>query len=151
MLHINLSKDDSTLEDTFAQIADKVATIKKQDLAALISCEKSTGLAATMCLAYLLKYEGVGVKAATKVLKERRPNAVLDQLMIVKLEAWQKKLWRQQFLDSLLYTFMSWLPLLLLLGLLFFLLKIFQREMEKIYEEGKKTPEYEYFDILKWP
>jgi len=151
VLHINLSKVAKALDDTFSIVADEVVNAKKQDHAVLISCEETTGLAATICMAYLIKYEGWNVKTAAYIIKERRPNIVLDQTMIVQLEAWKHQLWKQKLFENMFHLFVSWIPLLLLIGVFVFLLRMYQEEVERIYMEDKQTPEYEYFDILKWP
>jgi len=151
VFHINLSKVTEPLDDIFSKVADKVSDAKKEENAVLITCEDSTGLAAIMCMAYLIKYEGLDVKTAAKIMKERRPNSVLDQHMMVQLETWKKKLWKQKLLENLINLVLSWIPLLLILGVFVFLLRMFQEEIERIYKEDKQTPGYEYFDILRWP
>jgi hypothetical protein len=151
MLYIDLSEDKETLGDIFTAVAAKVANAKEQGHAALICSETSTGLAATMCLPYLLKYQGITLEAARNLMKERRPNAALDPRLLSKLDAWQKKLWRQQFGQNLVQIIGSSLPLVMMMGMMFWMVRMFQRKMERQYEEEKKTTEYEYFDILKWP
>ena len=151
MLHIDMPEDEETLVDTFTAIAAKVANAKEQGDPALICCETSTGLAATLCLPYLLKYQGMTLEAATKLMRERRPNSILDPRLLSKLDAWQKKLWRQRFGQNLVQIIGTSLPLVMLMGMMFWMVRMFQRKMERQYEEEKKTLEYEYFDILKWP
>ena len=148
---IHIEQTGAATEDNFNKIADKVANAIKEGGQALISCEESTGLAATLSIAYAVKYEGLSVKNAAKSVSKRRPQADLDPAILIKLSAWERKLRREQLFQQTLQLVASWLPMLSMLGLLCLALKLFQDEIERQHEMEKITPDYEYFHILKWP
>jgi protein-tyrosine phosphatase len=68
----------ASTKDNFDKIADKIENTKKDGGNVLISCEESTGLAATLSIAYSIKYEGISVKNASKTVSKKRPNIYLD-------------------------------------------------------------------------
>ena len=74
----HIQMNGASTEDNFDKIADKVANTKKDGGNVLISCEESTGLAATLSIAYSIKYEGISVKNASKTVSKKRPKIYLD-------------------------------------------------------------------------
>jgi len=149
VMHINIAT--AATEHNFEKLADKVAKTKSEGGQVLISCDESTGLAATLCIAYAVKYEGMSVKNAKKYICKRRPQAELDTTTLRKLTAWEWKLRREKLFQQTLQLVATWLPMLSILGLICLALKLFQDEIERQHQLEKRTPDYEYFDILKWP
>merc|ERR1719154_743833 len=148
---VHIKQEGVDTEDNFHNIADKIACTINKGGKVLISCEDSTGVAATLSVAYAVKYQGIRVKNAAKSISKKRPQADLDPTILIKLSAWQWKLRREQLFQQTLQVVATWLPMLSMLGLLCLALKLFQDEIEQQHQMEKITPEYEYFDILKWP
>merc|ERR1719154_717373 len=148
---VHIKQEGVDTEDNFDKIADKIACTINKGGKVLISCEDSTGLAATLSIAYAVKYQGIRVKNAAKSISKKRPQADLDPTILIKLYAWQWKLRREQLFQQTLQVVANWLPMLSMLGLLCLALKLFQDEIERQHQMEKISPEYEYFDILKWP
>jgi len=147
--HIQIN--GASTDENFDKIADRVEEAKKEGGNTLISCEDNTGLAATLSIAYAIKYKGLTAKIASKTVSKRRPKAELDQATLIKLSAWEWKLRRKQLYQNSMKMVATWLPMVSVLGLLCLLLKLFQDEVDRQHEMEKITPEYEYFHILKWP
>merc|ERR1719154_25451 len=148
---VHIKQEGVDTEDNVHNIADKIACTINKGGKVLISCEDSTGVAATLSVAYAVKYQGIRVKNAAKSISKKRPQADLDPTILIKLSAWQWKLRREQLFQQTLQVVATWLPMLSMLGLLCLALKLFQDEIEQQHQMEKITPEYEYFDILKWP
>ena len=148
---IHIQMNGAATEESFDKIADNIANTKNEGSNALISCEESTGLAATLSIAYAIKYEGMSVKDASKNVSKRRPKAELDQTTLIKLSAWERKLRHKQLCQKTMQMLTAWLPMVSVLGLLCLALRLFQDEIERQHQMEKETPEYEYFHILKWP
>lgn len=148
---IHIQMNGAATEESFDKIADNIENTKNEGSNALISCEESTGLAATLSIAYAIKYEGMSVKDASKNVSKRRPKAELDQTTLIKLSAWERKLRRKQLCQKTMQMLTAWLPMVSVLGLLCLALRLFQDEIERQHQMEKETPEYEYFHILKWP
>jgi hypothetical protein len=148
---IHIQMNGAATDESFDKIADNIENTKNEGSNALISCEESTGLAATLSIAYAIKYEGMSVKDASKNVSKRRPKAELDQTTLIKLSAWERKLRRKQLCQKTMQMLTDWLPMVSVLGLLCLALKLFQDEIERQHQIEKETPEYEYFHILKWP
>ena len=148
---IHIQMNGAATDESFDKIADNIENTKNEGSNALISCEESTGLAATLSIAYAIKYEGMSVKDASKNVSKRRPKAELDQTTLIKLSAWERKLRRKQLCQKTMQMLTAWLPMVSVLGLLCLALRLFQDEIERQHQMEKETPEYEYFHILKWP
>ena len=43
------------------------------------------------------------------------------------------------------------LPAITVLALLCYAVRLFQRQVEEDHRRERELPEYEYFDILRWP
>ena len=156
VVHIKL--DGAATVENFDKIADTIASTTNKGGKVLISGVESTGLAATLSIAYAIKYQGIRVKNAAKMISKKRPQADLDPTILIKLSAWEWKVrmeaWkvrREQLFQQTLQLVATWLPMLSMLGLFCLALKLFQDEIERQHQMEKITPEYEYFDILKWP
>ena len=148
---IHIQMNGAATDESFDKIADNIENTKNEGSNALISCEESTGLAATLSIAYAIKYMGMSVKDASKDVSKRRPEAELDQTTLIKLSAWERKLRRKQLCQKTMQMLTAWLPMVSVLGLLCLALRLFQDEIERQHQMEKETPEYEYFHILKWP
>ena len=148
---IHIQMNGAATDESFDKIADNIENTKNEGSNALISCEESTGLAATLSIAYAIKYEGMSVKDASKNVSKRRPKAELDQTTLIKLSAWERKLQCKQLCQKTMQMLTAWLPMVSVLGLLCLALRLFQDEIERQHQMEKETPEYEYFHILKWP
>jgi len=148
---IHIQMNGAATDESFDKIADNIENAKSEESNTLISCEESTGLAATLSIAYAIKYEGMSVKDASKSVSKRRPKAELDQTTLIKLSAWERKLRRKQLCQKTMQMLRAWLPMVSVLGLLCLALRLFQDEIERQHQMEKETPEYEYFHILKWP
>ena len=148
---IHIQMNGAATDESFDKIADNIENTKNEGSNALISCEESTGLAATLSIAYAIKYEGMSVKDASKNVSKRRPKTELDQTTLIKLSAWERKLRRKQLCQKTMQMLTAWLPMVSVLGLLCLALRLFQDEIERQHQMEKETPEYEYFHILKWP
>ena len=88
VLHIYVS--DAGVNETFEKIADIVADARKFCRKVLIISDDGTGMAATQCMAYALKYSEFSVKKASKLLSKKRSNARLYRTILVKLDTWIK-------------------------------------------------------------
>jgi len=141
----------ASTDENFDKIADRVEEARKEGGNTLISCEENTGLAATLSIAYAIKYKGMTARVASKTVSKRRPKAGLDQTTLIKLSAWEWKLRRKLLYQNTMNMVATWLPLVSVLALLCLGLRLFQDEIERQHQEEKTTPEYEYFHILKWP
>ena len=148
---IHIQMNGAATDESFDKIADNIENTKNEGSNALISCEESTGLAATLSIACAIKYMGMSVKDASKDVSKRRPEAELDQTTLIKLSAWERKLRRKQLCQKTMQMLTAWLPMVSVLGLLCLALRLFQDEIERQHQMEKETPEYEYFHILKWP
>ena len=71
VLHIYAA--DAGANDTFEKIADTVGDAKKDGRKVLLISDDGTGMAATLCMAYALKYRKFSVKKASKLLSKKRP------------------------------------------------------------------------------
>ena len=80
---IHIQMNGAATDESFDKIADNIENTKNEVSNALISCEESTGLAATLSIAYAIKYEGMSVKDASKDVSKRRPEAELDQTTLI--------------------------------------------------------------------
>lgn len=147
--HIQIN--GASTDESFDKIADRVEEAKKEGGNALISCEENTGLAATLSIAYAIKYKGMTARVASRTVSKRRPKADLDQTTLIKLSTWEWKLRRKNLYQNTMKMAATWLPMVSVLALLCLMLKIFQDEIERQHQLEKTTPEYEYFHILKWP
>jgi len=147
----HIQTNGATTDESFDKIADRVEETKKEGGSTLISCEDNTGLAATLSIAYAIKYKGMTARVASKTVSKRRPKACLDQTTLIKLSAWEWKLRRKQLYQNTMNMVSTWLPMVSVLALLCLALKLFQDEIERQHQEEKTTPDYEYFHILKWP
>ena len=151
VLNIELPKDDETLQNSFDQIADKISSSKKSGGETLVCCEESTGLAAALCLAYPVKYDGVSVETAVTVVEKCRPNVKLSSSTVNKLKIWESRIRREQLSQETFQQVVSLLPMLSVLWFLCVALKVLQDEIQCRHDEDKKSSEYEYFDVLQWP
>ena len=147
----HLQTNGASTDESFDKIADRVEEARKEGGSTLISCEENTGLAATLSIAYAIKYKGMTARVASKTVSKRRPKAGLDQTTLIKLSAWEWKLRRKQLYQNTMNMVATWLPMVSVLALLCLALRLFQDEIERQHQEEKTTPEYEYFHILKWP
>jgi len=147
----HLQTNGASTDESFDKIADRVEEARKEGGSTLISCEENTGLAATLSIAYAIKYKGMTARVASKTVSKRRPKAGLDQTTLIKLSAWEWKLRRKQLYKNTMNMVATWLPMVSVLALLCLALRLFQDEIERQHQEEKTTPEYEYFHILKWP
>eukprot|EP00092_Neocalanus_flemingeri_P001879 GFUD01002006.1.p1 GENE.GFUD01002006.1~~GFUD01002006.1.p1 ORF type:complete len:836 (-),score=280.54 GFUD01002006.1:475-2982(-) len=157
VLHIKISEDNVALEDNFEQIADKVENSRKDGGKVLIVCENSSGLAATLCVPYLVKYEGMSTRSAAKIVEERRQHAKLHAGTLLRMEEWERKMRGRKLSGGVSSLMASWLPMLFVILLGYMVFKMVFERMDREHTEEKRTTTdmyirlYEYFDVRKWP
>merc|ERR1711915_487794 len=135
---MHIQENAASTETIFDGLADVIEHAKSEGRNTLLSCEESTGLAATLAITYVIKYKGMSVKNAIKSICQRNPQIELDQKVLIKLTAWEKKLRRKQMCDQMRQMVVSYLPLLSVLGLLCLALKLFQDEIERQHRKRKQ-------------
>lgn len=64
---------DANLYAYFDQVADKIAEVRKRGGKTLVHCIAGVSRSATLCIVYLMKYEGMPLRKAYQYLKSRRP------------------------------------------------------------------------------
>nr|XP_033811688.1 dual specificity protein phosphatase 18 [Geotrypetes seraphini]XP_033811689.1 dual specificity protein phosphatase 18 [Geotrypetes seraphini] len=64
---------DSCLSDCFDSLADKIHSVKMQGGQTLLHCDAGISRSATLCLAYLMKYNSMSLLDAHAWLKSCRP------------------------------------------------------------------------------
>ena len=149
VMHIQ-TKAAST-EESFNMLADAMENMKQSGKNVLIACEDSIGTAATLAIPHAVKYQSMSVRQAKQLVLKKRKTLDLDQPTLIKLLVWEKKLRRVQFCEKLVKSASTHLPVMSVFALLCFALRLFQDEIERQHQLEKQTPEYPYFDILRWP
>jgi len=157
VLHIRHTEESVTLQNTFEQIADKVENTKKSEGKILIACEESTGLSATMCVPFLIKYEKMSPREAVKMIEKKRPQAKLHAGIILRIEEWEGRLHGRKLSGGFSSLVASWLPMVFVIILGYLLFKKIFEIVDKNHDLEKRTDSdiymqlYEYFDVRKWP
>ncbi|KAJ1148945.1 hypothetical protein NDU88_001769 [Pleurodeles waltl] len=61
------------LSDYFDRVADRIRMVERRNGRTLVHCMAGVSRSATLCMAYLMKYEGVTLKEAHHWVRSRRP------------------------------------------------------------------------------
>ena len=149
VLHVDSEQVDS--EESFNLIADLIEQKKQSDNNVAIVCEKGKKLAATLALTHPIKYDGYKTKNAAELVLRKVPNLNLDEKIMEKLKKWEWKVRKERMIKRSVEMAASQLPLLSVMALFWFGLRMLQEKVEKEHRREREGCDYDYFDIIRWP
>nr|XP_033776984.1 dual specificity protein phosphatase 14-like [Geotrypetes seraphini]XP_033776985.1 dual specificity protein phosphatase 14-like [Geotrypetes seraphini] len=80
------------LSDYFDMVADRIRSVERRNGRTLVHCMAGVSRSATLCIAYLMKYEGISLREAHNWVKSRRPMICPNAGFWHQLVAYEKKL-----------------------------------------------------------
>ncbi|XP_030041806.1 dual specificity protein phosphatase 18-like [Microcaecilia unicolor] len=80
------------LSDYFDMVADRIRLVERRNGRTLVHCVAGVSRSATLCIAYLMKYEGISLREAHNWVKSRRPTIRPNAGFWHQLIAYEKKL-----------------------------------------------------------
>lgn len=92
--YVKVAVEDSPYEDIsryFDMVADKIHEVKKFGGKTLVHCIAGVSRSTSLCLAYLVKYEGMTLRKAYQHVKAKRPIVHPNQGFFKQLVEYEKK------------------------------------------------------------
>uniref|UniRef100_A0A646QF89 protein-serine/threonine phosphatase n=1 Tax=Hemiscolopendra marginata TaxID=943146 RepID=A0A646QF89_9MYRI len=97
--YVKVPVDDTpyaNLFNYFDVVADKIAEVRRQGGRTLVHCIAGVSRSATLCIAYLMKYEGMSLRKAYLHVKARRPIAHPNHGFFKQLIDYERRLFGQE-------------------------------------------------------
>ena len=148
VLHVDTKNVEN--EESFDLIADLIEQKKLRDSNVAIVSENNS-LSATLSLTHPIKYEGLKTLKAADIVMKKRPTLKLDQNLLLKMKKWEWKVRKERMLKRSVEMVATQLPLLSVVGLFWLGLRFLQDKVEREHRKDKECPDYDYFDIIRWP
>jgi len=123
--NLPLESEEELSSDHFAELAERIHDeLKNGNKVIMTSACYSSGLSASLCIPYLVKYQGMQVTEAVQHIQGVRPTVELPPAVTVKLEDWARSDTKNaNNMDSISSVSLSWLPMVFFLLFLFLLLR----------------------------
>ena len=123
--NLPLESEEELSSDHFTELAERIHDeLKNGNKVIMTSACYSSGLSASLCIPYLVKYKGMQVTEAVQHILGVRPTVELPPAVTVKLEDWARSdIKNANNMDSISSVSLSWLPMVFFILFLFLLLR----------------------------
>uniref|UniRef100_T1JMK9 protein-serine/threonine phosphatase n=1 Tax=Strigamia maritima TaxID=126957 RepID=T1JMK9_STRMM len=96
--YLKVPVDDTPYSNLYAYfdiVADKIAEVRRRGGKTLVHCVAGISRSVSLCIAYLMKYEGMSLRKAYQYIKGRRPIAHPNHGFFKQLIEYEKRLFGQ--------------------------------------------------------